>query len=1111
MRFLLGDVQKKALSKKERLRKAFTVFEAAATTAIVGTVAVLTIGGISNAIQTKALRVHDVMLNNDMSIALAKMEAKGKLSGFSSQEEFLKELKNNFDVKEVLTTPEEVEKNFGKSYKLSDDVQINPNNYAIKFKTSKGESVAITYNTDYKALKKYAYNATGSAAANATTLAARNQAMTAISGMYDVNGASGPNTFGKDAGMFTSLKSNCNNINYISTGNDSRCEHDYEPPVIVCDCAKDPEQEKCKDPINQSEIEDYCELNRTDKNCICLKNPNNPVCHNACDAIDCSLSENKTNQCCYDPSTVPCEDVCVLTEGECDSQHLDFDEKECKCYCGLPKKDNFEIDPAECKYVCTKDLSKFNPNYTDKVKSEAACACVPKDPDAVDKCKKGGGKWNPDTCSCDCSDKKIQQCKADSCGYAEANLSDNFCACECVESNYNSLIEKNAKDIDGQSSAKAKLSAKYTKFDANSPNNKCFSCRSDKATEGGKEFAIAQASCSCVTSCANKPADISKYPYFKYNDMGSDVPDDQLCSWSCDVDKLNELVAQLNKVKANDDLRPFAMDKFKKSTDTYQAMDDRIKLVSFQNTDELLNYQSFRTATSQNMGQAQAWYFISAILGKLRNDGAADDPNFIGINSCDVNHCQGVYKTVFLDNNGAVKNNYGRDTIGRFYRFLIYFNDVEKDPVFGHFDGFILENGTKANGIFFNPNYGLGSRESFNPNGKSLANLFMLKYVADTNACAVKLEDFNYGKEPTETIAFHYANARNNGTNAARHWFTFEYVKNNFDSDSNHSFKTTDIERYKVKNPNIQTVSGLPNDLPTKIVRPDGFKGNDIVAKYPSIYTDWSNAKVGVVILHRITYDPLALNITNDISKAKNLPTFNERAGKVSANLHYNGKGYSPVKVYWPDANYQFLVKKAYASNQHVGNMFSDVMQLNGKVYTTGFHQLKAEMDSNGDGLINGSELNNLGLIARPNDTTIIPITNKVFEINTKYSTSTTASGRSAQNKVAIYEHTSEFRSLAPVSDLDTLCSSNTCLYYVDRKDDGAEIWKSSSSNGENVTTYYMYPLGKGIKNAAYNYKWYDVNGAPVTFGGALIMLHENGGNYYREFRAAVTDIIFRS
>ena len=93
MRFSLGEMLK-AFTKTRFKSPAVTVGELVVTTVVVGVVAILTIGGINHNIQLKAMSAQQILLDNDLAIAMANMQADGKLKKYNTQEEFFEVFKN---------------------------------------------------------------------------------------------------------------------------------------------------------------------------------------------------------------------------------------------------------------------------------------------------------------------------------------------------------------------------------------------------------------------------------------------------------------------------------------------------------------------------------------------------------------------------------------------------------------------------------------------------------------------------------------------------------------------------------------------------------------------------------------------------------------------------------------------------------------------------------------------------------------------------------------------------------------------------------------------------------------------------------------------------------
>lgn len=515
-----------------------TIAELIISTTVVGGIAVLTLGSVNNIVQTKAMNTQETLLNNDIAIALANMQSKEGITTYSSQNAAFNAFKKYYPVKEVISN-DKATKFFTSSYQGDKTYKIS--DYPIKFINEKGESIALKFKLDYKPVSQFAYDQSSINKANYISMAAKNSAMGFIEeGVYDINGTKGPNKIGKDFGVLAKFNCQCNNTNLIALSCSGKCKGDYTPPDAI-DCVNNPNNKECAN-IDCSKTPNdkkcYCLTHKSD---VCCISPNSQECKCAKNPSEC----NKPND-CQGKNCPPSITVCTLTDDMCASKGEGFklNKKTCECACAKTKAPkNYSLDLNTCELKCSIDYSKYSTYYADIEKSKKECRCVPKEANAGAKCHQGGGIWDEETCSCKCTDKKRNECKNNFCGYAEANETQNYCACTCKQNLFDNSKKDKIKselNLTSETSQDYKNALNTTKYNS-SIDNKCFTCSNVK---NSSLFKMEKGTCVCKQSCAVIPSNQSSYPYFKFND---DVTSDNACKWTCDTEKLKELVNQLNK------------------------------------------------------------------------------------------------------------------------------------------------------------------------------------------------------------------------------------------------------------------------------------------------------------------------------------------------------------------------------------------------------------------------------------------------------------------------------------------------------------------------------------------------------------------------------------
>ena len=476
------------------LKKAFSVPELLVTVGVVGSVSVLVLGVANKEITTQLMNTQRVLTNNEVAVAVADMQAEGKLAGYNSQEAFVKALSNYYDI--TVIPKDEVESKFAATYTDANGNTFSANNYENKVVTSGGASLAFTYDTTCNPKFQFsqdssAYQKTG----NNYSYLAKNEALSCIKGFYDINGAKGPNEYGKDVMLLSEFTKDCRDENGKITN---------FIPNAYGNCPND-------------------------------------------------TNKNKEN------TLTPAASVCTLTELNCkaDGSLKTLDRNACECVCRIscPKGQTLNKEKCTCscdtnaieKNICKTGTSE-NP-YADCEASKDACTCMPKNPNAPKLCKENGGEWNAASCRCVCKDATKNNIKSQYNNLAIAD-ENNFCTPKCLYSSkteaFTEIVKQNAKN----NSASETKAAEIT--NTASIAEKCFKCNSSSSNNIQYiKNDIAGKGGFCTVGCSDSVKNSKEYdtkyfefiPYDAANPIGS-------CKWVCKTganEGIKKYVADLNK------------------------------------------------------------------------------------------------------------------------------------------------------------------------------------------------------------------------------------------------------------------------------------------------------------------------------------------------------------------------------------------------------------------------------------------------------------------------------------------------------------------------------------------------------------------------------------
>ncbi len=316
-------------------KRAFGLVEILVMLALLGVTAAVTITPAVNSAIKKQNEFASVVVNNDIANALASMQTDGELLASSSQDEFAVKLARYFNVNENITkNTDAISKKFASKYYDENGKQINlsPNNYELKFVTSSGASLALTYNKDAK-IAKYVSDKSSTG----VSFEAKNAALNAVTGFYDVNGSRGPNKLGVDVSYIHQLSTKCPENN-LDNGNGQ------------CICALS--GSICK-ASNKTFDKNSC-------SCKCTRScgAGMELDPNTCQCV-CKQTKEETAYCKFDKNTCRLVTKNVLSPINCEANGGTWDKENCLCKCpnktekygfAAPNPDNF------CKYECNKKL-----------------------------------------------------------------------------------------------------------------------------------------------------------------------------------------------------------------------------------------------------------------------------------------------------------------------------------------------------------------------------------------------------------------------------------------------------------------------------------------------------------------------------------------------------------------------------------------------------------------------------------------------------------------------------------------------------------------------------------------------------------------------------------
>ena len=186
----------KMMKIKKTQNPAFTLAEMLITLSVIGIVAALTIPGVVKNHNQKAWEIGKDVFQKKLEVALKSMNTDGKLSGYTTTEDFVNELKKNIRINKVCT--DDVTKCFAKTVNWVDgeepiEITNNVVTYAEGDAFDWAETVGVQFNNGVTALMAYNKNCYADPYDNQTSVSDKCLGM-----IIDVSGNGKPNTNEKD-------------------------------------------------------------------------------------------------------------------------------------------------------------------------------------------------------------------------------------------------------------------------------------------------------------------------------------------------------------------------------------------------------------------------------------------------------------------------------------------------------------------------------------------------------------------------------------------------------------------------------------------------------------------------------------------------------------------------------------------------------------------------------------------------------------------------------------------------------------------------------------------------------------------------------------------------
>ena len=436
---------------------ALTLSETLVVLVVVGVIALMMLG-VFRLTDDAKYPVMRAIFKNDLATAIAEMNTEHNLARLNDDETFFNAFKQNFKISRVAVAGD-----FADVYKDAAGDNVVLSRYGNSFVTENGVSVAISYVDAGKDLSSYVNNVSKSDIEN-MSYEVSNAALNFVTGVFDLNGAKGPNKIGQDVGIIM--------------------------PTY---------------PLNKAKGE-YLTF---DNGNVTLKSTKYETTKKLVDA-DGKVTDDfkngvKTNEISCSGNFVPDDfgscNICGLTNASCAAKGQQLNAQACQCEYNISCPKGQILTKVDDKMVCKPINLNLDPGA--HVKKDAQGNLI-KDEEtgfykcefgAGMKCSKEGGKWIPETCTCDCAalplcDGKYEYMKRTDAG---------FCKCDAGK-----CLDKSV--IDSKISGK---NATSTTQYINDETQYCFSCKPAKkgvSLTRNAELGV------CEAKCSNKDIDtLSNY------------------------------------------------------------------------------------------------------------------------------------------------------------------------------------------------------------------------------------------------------------------------------------------------------------------------------------------------------------------------------------------------------------------------------------------------------------------------------------------------------------------------------------------------------------------------------------------------------------------------
>ena len=475
-------------------KSAFTLAEVLFTLGIIGVVAVIVLHTVK-VTQTAQYPTMRAVFKNDIAQAMATLNIEHNLAQISDTNELVSELNNYYDMTHTCNASE----CFGAAYKDAAGDPVTLKNYDYTFQAPNGTTVSLSYVNGGSISPYAADNSIINPGQNSYERS--NAALNFVTGVYDVNGAKGPNKIGEDVGFIMPAyaldKRKGEYLTYASDGS-----------IVVKKSTKLAGGIGSILPGSGSSSSSNGSGTSNDSSSGTVVVDANGVFVAKSASVTACANYNE-NMLLDDYGYCS---VCSLTNAACEAQGKKLNKANCACEFGVgcPKNQVQNAETGECScranlacglYTRDKDAqgnSIMDPN-------SCSCRC---ELGAASKCILNGGIWDSTTCSCGCGQEDDNEtvvpngqtgtaayhCSTKYKGYATA-YSDrkNYCECEC----------KSTSEITSQIAVNANNASQYTgitQADSNL-NNKCFTCKSSSSnyTSVNKD----EDKGYCVPSCKN--------------------------------------------------------------------------------------------------------------------------------------------------------------------------------------------------------------------------------------------------------------------------------------------------------------------------------------------------------------------------------------------------------------------------------------------------------------------------------------------------------------------------------------------------------------------------------------------------------------------------------